>query len=175
MNPFRCLVLAAAVCLLAGCTATTYEYSSQPEVSTVKSTDFKLDFSPEKKYADYFSSFMLTLENLSGQPLEIDWNKTLYLFEGKNYGGFWFDGIDPEDIKSATVPPDVVQPGAVISKEIMPRAAVARSRDHKAGTEGDGISGGILPAGENSIFLVLRVNDAVVRKKLSVVITEGRK
>lgn len=162
------------VLLLPGCFAAQYEYTSNPAVSSLETKDFSVSVTPEKGDNPYFPRFRLEVENRSSRAITIDWNKTRYLVDGKNRGGFVWGGIDPAALKSNTVPEEKIAPGQVFSKQISPLAKVAMA-GRKEYTEGkDGLYGGMLPAGENGILLTLKVNGQLVRKKITMIITESR-
>ncbi len=165
------------VLVLAGCSAVTYDYTSSPESGRLETSLFEATFTPEKDDANYFAWFKLEISNLSGEPFEIDWNQTRYLLDGKNRGGFAFEGIVPATIKDGTIPNEVIAPGQKFLKQISPVAkiAMAERKDYSAGKEKPGIYSGILPAGENGIVLAIQTNGQLVRKKLVVVITEEKK
>jgi len=179
MKPIHSLltVLVIPVFLLAGCTAVTYDYKSKPAERQLKAESFKVRFTPEKDGGNIFTWFQLDIENTSDAPIEIDWNQTRYLLDGKNLGGFVWEGIDPAAIKSLSIPNDVVQPGTVFSKDISPQAkvAMAERRDHTAGKDRPGLYSGILPAGENGILLTVKTEGKLVRKRLTVLIIEEKK
>ena len=62
--------------------------------------------------------FRLTLNNQTDKMLEIDWNKTRYIYNDYMRGGFVLKGIKAKDIKNLTIPYDLIHPGDTFSKEI---------------------------------------------------------
>lgn len=174
------LLLAAAALFaltLAGCSAVTYEYTSSPEISRSAGDRFAVSFSPEKERGEFYTWFKLDVTNTSQAPIEIDWTRTRYVLDGKNRGGFVWAGIDPVQIKNNTIPNDVIQPGQVFSKQISPLAkvALAERKDYAAGKDKPGLYGGILPAGENAISLVIKADGELIQQRLVVVIAETQK
>ena len=162
--------------ILAGCSAATYTYSSHPLSGQLDTEMFRARFTPEKGEGVYYSWFRLDVENLSGTPVEIDWNQTSYVLDGKNRGPFVWEGIAPQQIKARAVPASIVAPGQTFSRQISPLAkvAIAHRSDYSAGKDKPGLYSGILPPGENGILLAVRVTGQLVRKKLVVVITEKK-
>ncbi len=157
-----------------GCTPVVYEYASSPASKTLETRIFRVSFTPKKEGISYFSSFMLEIENKSDAPIEIDWNKTRYLHDEKNRGGFVFEGIQPIQVKEKSIPNGVILPNARFSKQIFPQAKIAMSerKDYSAGKDKPGLYGGKLPPGENSILLAILSHGELIGKKISVVITE---
>jgi len=162
------LILAGFAC------ATVVEYESRPVSKTLETPIFSVSFTPKKEGISYFSSFMLEIENKSDAPIEIDWNKTRYLHDEKNRGGFVFEGIEPIQVKEKSIPNGVILPNARFSKQIFPQAKIAMSerKDYSAGKDKPGLYGGKLPPGENSILLAILSHGELIGKKISVVITE---
>ena len=171
------LLVMIPLLMLAGCTAATYEYTSTPVAGNVSTQAFEAAFTPEKTGRDYFNRFRVDIKNVSDSPLEIDWNKTAYLLNGKNRGRFVWDGIEPATVKEGKIPFDVVAPGQSFSRVIVPlsKLAIAQRKDHRAGKDKAGLYGGILPSGENGILLAVKNGGKTVVKKMTVVIAEEKK
>jgi hypothetical protein len=157
-----------------GCSAVVTEYASSPVSKTIDTPIFSASFTPQKGDARYFSSFMLEIENKSDTPIEIDWNKTRYIHDGKNRGGFVFEGIEPTQVREKSIPNGVILPHARFSKQISPQVKIAMSerKDYSAGKDKPGLYSGKLPPGENSILLAIQRNGELIGKKISVVIRE---
>jgi hypothetical protein len=155
--------------IVLGCVPTKI-WTSHPEIQTSGNAYYDIQFEPLKKDNNFFEFFLLTVSNRSDQDLEIDWNQTRYIYNGKLYGGFAFEGISPDDIKNSTIPCAVVPKGSRFSKEIAPIKLIAfvPLRDKRLSPDHSGISPGPLPAGENGIFLVIRQNGKEVREKIAV-------
>ncbi|MBW1852989.1 MAG: hypothetical protein JRJ15_16565 [Deltaproteobacteria bacterium] len=92
---------------------------SSPSVQKGGNESFGVRFEPLKGDKKFFVSFRLSVMNKTDKSLKIDWNKTRYIYKGKPYGGFVFYGINPADIKNS-IPPDLIAPGKLFSKEIFP-------------------------------------------------------
>ncbi|MCP3941962.1 MAG: hypothetical protein GY710_10830 [Desulfobacteraceae bacterium] len=157
-----------------GCSVVNYEYVSSPVSKTIDTHNFSVSFTPAKEGTSYFSSFMLDIENKSDSNIEIDWNKTRYIHDGKNRGGFVFEGIEPTRVRENSVPNDVISPKMRFSKQLFPLAKIALAgwNDYSAGKDKHGIYGGKLPPGENSILLTIESKGKLIRQKISVVIIE---
>jgi hypothetical protein len=154
-----------------GCASTPAKsWTSTPAIQNLENQYYEAQMEPLKRDHKFYVVFRLTVTNKTDKSLEIDWNKTRYSHNGRNGGGFVFKGIDPEKVKNFTIPPDVVSAGATFSKEIMPYKLLARApiRDQTVGAEESSISPGILPAGKNGIYLVVRQNGKEVRTKIEV-------
>jgi hypothetical protein len=157
-----------------GCSVAVYEYASSPVSKTIETQSFTASFAPARESAPYFSSFLLEIENKSDDSIEIDWNKTLYIHDEKNRGGFVFKGIEPSQVREKRIPNEVIFPRTRFSRQLFPIAkiAMAERKDYSAGKDKPGLYGGKLPAGENSIVLSVQVQEKLIRKKISVVIME---
>ncbi len=153
---------------LIGC-APIKTWTSSPEIQTAGNQYYKVELEPVKNDHAFFEMFRLTVENKTDNNLEIDWNKTRYIFSGRASGVFVFKGINPEDIKNLTIPADTVPPGAKLSKEIAPArlVAVAPIRDRSVGAVKSGFSPGVLPEGKNGIYLVIRTPEQEMRVNIT--------
>jgi len=154
--------------IVLGCVPTKI-WTSHPEIQSSGNKYYDVQFEPLKKDNNFFVIFLLTVSNKSDKDLEIDWNQTRYIFNGKLYGGFAFEGIRPEDVKNSTIPSAVIPKGSRFSKEIAPLKLMAfvPLRDNSVGPDKSGISPGPLPAGGNGIYLVIRQNGQLVREKIT--------
>jgi len=115
--------------------------------------------------------FRLTVTNRTDKNLEIDWNKTRYVYNGSSRGVFVFKGIKPEDIKNLTIPSDIIPARSTLSKEISPYKLIARAPVRESGSE-RGIYPGLLPKGENGIRLLVRQNGKEIAEKMTVNIVD---
>ena len=140
---------------------------SSPSVQKGGNESFGVRFEPLKGDKKFFVSFRLSVMNKTDKSLKIDWNKTRYIYKGKPYGGFVFYGINPADIKNS-IPPDLIAPGKLFSKEIFPTNLVAFTpiREEVLNTKGKGIYPGPIPAGKNGISLVIIKGDQEVVEKI---------
>ena len=177
MKKILCLGTIFVVSILIGCAATPKEWVSAPASRNVENNTFKAELEPEKNGKRTFVSFRLTLTNKTDQPMEINWNQTRYLFNGKPNGLFWFRGIDPRTIKG-NIPPDIIPGRSRFEKMIFPVKLVAFApiQDDTLRDGGPGIYPGPMPRGENGIHLVINQNGGRITEKLLFTIvaeTEG--
>ena len=159
--------------MAAGCATTKKIWTSQPEVQKAANPSYEARLEPITLGHHFFVMFKLEITNNTDKNLEIDWNQTRYLYNGRSHGVFVFKGIDPKSVKNA-IPPDIIPPGVTFSKEIAPLKLVAwapiKDKSVKAGQRG--ISPGVLPVGQNGIFLVLIQDGKKIVAKMTVKITE---
>jgi hypothetical protein len=143
-------------------------WTSSPEIQTTGNQSYEVKLEPVKNDHAFFEMFRLTVENKTDNNLEIDWNKTRYIFNGQSRGVFVFKGINPEDIKNLTIPADTVPPRAKFSKEIAPVKLVAFAplRDRTESAAKSGFSPGVIPEGKNGIYLVIRTSEQEMRSKI---------
>lgn len=154
-----------------GC-APTFISISTPEIQTAENSYYAAQFEPLAEGKNYFDGFRLKVINKTGKDLEIDWNNTRYLYNGRDLGVFVFKGIQPENIKSLTIPPDVIPAGQSFTKDITPLKRLAREPITGKGVKAGKITPGPIPNGENGIFLFIRQNGNTIKEKITVKITE---
>ena len=144
------------------------QWRSTPEVLTTSDKSVNIKVAPFKESHPYFVGFELTIQNKTRAPIEIDWNQTQYLHNGKDLGVFIYAGIDPKTIKDA-IPPDQIAPGATFSKQLFPLRTIAflpRSEVPESGRLG--FMPGLLPSGDNSMRLVMTQGDQTITHLLTV-------
>jgi hypothetical protein len=156
-----------------GCTGihqspSRWVWIAQPEFIEVNNQMLRARIEPQKGEFPFYAFFLLTITNKSSAALMIDWNASQYLFNGRANGVFVFEGIDPEAVKSATVPMEVVAPGSVATREILPLRLVAWSPIREKTANGRSITPGMIPAGENGIRLAVRYADRQMTIPLSI-------
>ncbi len=165
-----CMII--SVILMMGSIAASPGWVSSPAIQITDKAAFNVRLEPLTKDKNYFIAFRLTILNKTSKPLTIDWNKTRYLLNGKNNGGFVFKGIDTKLMKKAALPFEIIPAGQTLNKEIMPYKLLARGpfRDKTSDVGWHGITPGIIPAGQNGVSLVIRSGDQAVRFKINVTI-----
>ncbi len=166
------LYVMISVMLMMGSVAASPAWISNPSVQMTDKAAFKAQLEPLTKDKNYFVAFRLTILNKTANPLVIDWNKTRYIYNGKINGGFVFEGIDPQLMKKAALPVEIIPAGQTLNKEIMPYKLLARGpfRDKNSDVGWHGITPGIMPAGQNGVMLIMKYNDQAVRFKINVTI-----
>ncbi|MGA9178164.1 MAG: hypothetical protein WBZ05_13065 [Desulfobacterales bacterium] len=177
MNGFAKIVL-ILICIVtltiaAGCAPTLVSIST-PQIRTVENSYYTAQFEPLAEGKNYFDRFRLQVTNKTGKDLEIDWNKTRYIYNGRDIGVFVFKGIQPENIKNSTIPPDTISAGQSFSKDISPLKLLAREPLTGKGARAGEITFGPIPVGESGIFLFIRQNGNTIKEKIAVKITEQK-
>jgi hypothetical protein len=177
MNGFAKIVL-ILICIVtltiaAGCAPTLVSIST-PQIRTVENSYYTAQFEPLAEGKNYFDRFRLQVTNKTGKDLEIDWNKTRYIYNGRDIGVFVFKGIQPENIKDSTIPPDTISAGKSFSKDISPLKLLAREPLTGKGAKAGEITFGPIPVGESGIFLFIRQNGNTIKEKIAVKITEQK-
>jgi hypothetical protein len=170
------LLVVFALTMGTGCAPAKKIWISSPAIQNAGNDYYDAKLEPLTKAHDFFVSFLLSITNKTDKNLEIDWNKTRYILRGRSYGVFVFKGINPEDIKNATIAPDVISAGKTFSRVISPYKLLARApiRDRGKTASEAGIHPGILPNGENGILLVVRQNGKEIVEKMMVIIEEKK-
>jgi hypothetical protein len=145
---------------------------SSPVVQATGNQYYEAELEPLTNGHKFFVSFRLTVTNKTAENLEIDWNKTKYVHNGRTRGGFVFKGVKPEDIRNSTIPADTILGEDTFSKVISPYKLVARAplRESSVGGTESSIYPGILPEGENGMVLVVRLNGKEVVEKITLTI-----
>ncbi len=165
------LMFGFSLTMATGCAPTLISIST-PEIQTVENSYYTTQFEPLAEGKNYFDGFRLKVVNKTRKDLEIDWNKTRYLYNGRDIGVFVFKGIKPENIKNSTIPPDTIPSGQSLTKDISPLKLVAREPLTGKGAKAGKITSGPIPNGENGIFLFIRQNGNTIKEKMAVKITE---
>lgn len=167
------LIFGFTLTIATGCAPTLISIST-PEIQTVENSYYTTQFEPLAEDKNYFDSFRLKVVNKTRKDLEIDWNKTRYIYNGRDIGVFVFKGIKPENIKSLTIPPDTIPAGQSFTKDISPLKLLAREPLTGKGAKAGKITTGPIPNGENGIFLFIRQNGNTIKEKMAVKITEKK-
>jgi len=154
-----------------GCAPTLISIST-PEIQAVENSYYTAQFEPLADGKNYFDGFRLKVINKTPKDLEIDWNKTRYLYNGKDIGTFVFQGNKPASIENSTIPPDTIPAGQSFIKDISPLKLLAREPLTGKGVNAGKITSGPIPIGENGIFLFIRQNGNTIKEKITVKITE---
>jgi hypothetical protein len=143
---------------------------ANPAVQTLENASYRIAFEPKKMDGNFFRIFLLTVQNKGAGDIEIDWNRTRYLYEGKEAAGFVFQGITPADVSAGAIPSDVVPAGGTFFREIAPHRLIAFApiRDKSVVPGESGISAGPLPGGKNGISLTLRKDGKEIRERLEI-------
>jgi len=147
-------------------------WQSLPVQQTHSGQSFDVDFGPLKKDTEFFNWFRLTVRNKTDRDMEIDWNRTRYIHNGRDAGLFVFEGIVPAAVKTATIPGAVIPAGGTFTRDIVPFKLIAFTplRQQTIDTERNNIVAGLIPEGESGISLVIRQNGKSARARMTVMI-----
>lgn len=162
-----CSIFIWSALIMSGC-APVQVYSSSPSVGKKSNDSFRVELEPLLQQGQsFFSSFRFVFTNKTKKDLNIDWENTYYLFNGRRSGRFLWKGVDWEALKNirnqSLVP---VPAGDTVTAVIFPKKLVGRS---KIGTTtGLKYTSGLLPGGENGMLLVVRQNGKEIREKIVV-------
>jgi hypothetical protein len=167
------LILALLLVFLTACAPDpTIIWKSTPEIQMTSSDCCEAQLEPVTSgKRSFFDAFRLMVTNRTDKDLEIDWNRTRYVESGIRHGGFVWQGIDPKQVREASVPPDIIPPGKTFSRVIYPHKKIAYAPGYQKGWE---LQGGLLPEGENGIDLVVTQNGQVTRHRITVRIVEEK-
>ena len=162
------VVLSLAHALL-GC-AGVEVYSSNPEVQRVSNDYFTAELEPQLKPGQsFFTTFGFTLTNKTNKDLQIDWQNTSYVLDGRRKGRFLWEGVTWDGLEEIQSKPFIpVAPGDTFTSVIFPKNLVGRASAMSKG--GVQYIQGALPEGESGILLFVRQNGKVIREKMVVVI-----
>ena len=160
---FSCFL---AMFFLSGC-AQTRTWISSPAFQSADNATYLARFTPLKGSGRFISEFRLEVKNKTRQPLEIDWNRTRYLYNQGPSGRFAFEGITEKNINSP--PSDVVPPEGTLQKIISPVNLIAWRRGPGYANL-PAFSAGPVPEGQNGILLVVRQGGNEISEKMTVTI-----
>ena len=171
---FLVMLIGFVFSMCTGC-APVMVSASDPPLRTATNSYYDVKFKPLKQGLRSFVVFELTVTNKTDAELQIDWNQTRYLYNGRPNGLFVFRGIEPGATKSRMISPDIISSQDTFTRIIAPYRflAYAPFREQvKFGSDESAFSGGPIPAGESGILLVVKGKDQVIKENLTVKITE---
>lgn len=152
--------------LIIGSGETRYIYRASPRTQTSSNNYFITKISPMCTYL--CTAFSLTIENKTNKNIEIDWNKTLYILNGRTSGGFMFEGIVFRD-RNNPKPPDIVFANKSFTKTIYPNNLVSFTSGRGGGWEHDG-----MPSGENGVYLTVKIGNEEISEKITLYISKDK-
>jgi hypothetical protein len=167
------LTLLFSLIFVAGCApASTITWKSAPEIQKSSSDCCVAQLEPVTTgKGPFFDSFRLIVINKTDKDMQIDWNRTRYVESGIRHGGFVWQGIDPKQVRDASLPPDIIPPGNTFLRVIFPHKKIAYAPGYQRGWK---LQGGLIPEGENGIDLVVVQNGKVIRHRITVRIVEEK-
>ena len=157
--------------ILTGCAGIPGQgYSSNPRVQRVSSDYYEAELEPQlKEGQDFFSSFRFTFTNKTSKELNIDWENTHYILNGRKYGRFLWQGITWDGLKEVQVQSLIpVSAGDTLKTVIFPVRLLGRSSAGGGSTGGVQYTLGALPEGANGIYLTVKQNGKVLHKEIVV-------
>ncbi len=167
------LFLVLVFCATMSCSSTRLTWKSLPQVQKVSNEVFDAEIRPvgiQSGDQQTFKSFVLVLRNKTDRPLEIIWDKTLFIHNGKMSGGFMFEGIIHED-REKPKPADIVPPRGTFARRIWPNDLVFFFRPEAARfSEGEWIHRDLDP-GENGVYLTVRSDAKEINERITLVIS----
>lgn len=147
MKKLLCLCAFIIVALVAVGCAPSSLWKSDPTAKQIQNEYFDAELLPFSIMAGYLG-FDLTIHNKTANRLEVDWNKTFYLYDGKRNGGFTFEDTVLADRNKPKLP-DIVAGNATFSKKIYPSNLFELSVIAGAPLHGE------MKAGENGVYLTV--------------------
>jgi hypothetical protein len=116
---------------------------------------------------NYFDSFLYEFTNVSDTDLQIDWQNTLYLQNGKEFGRWGMDDLTIEELSEKKELPIVtVAPGNTLSGLIFPLRLIAMSTLAQKTGDKPVISRGIIPEGESGMLLTVRQDGREIQEEM---------
>jgi len=156
--PFLCSVVVAVSCVR------KYVCKSEPNLQQVSNEYFDATIAPVF-ILDGYKGFALTIHNKTSKDLEVDWNKSFYIYDGETQGGFLFPGMRAGD-RNKPKPPDIISYYSSLTKEIFPGNLSQFSQ----------IAGATvyepMKAGENGVHLTIKVEGKEITEKLTLNFTQ---
>lgn len=159
---FKKVFFGMVLFLMVGCVP-KYTWQAIPLIQQVDAQSYNARIEPISKYENIYDGFKLTVNNKTGQDIEIDWNRTLYLHNGQTKGGFMYEGIIYTDRNNPKAP-DIVFANSKFEKEIWPCNLVYYHRGLSA--DFSGWEHNALPAGQNGVYLTMKIKGHEVHEKL---------
>jgi hypothetical protein len=145
-------------------------WKSLPDIQKTSSDCCEVQLEPVSMgKGPFFDAFHLVVTNRTDEDMQIDWNRTRYVESGLRHGGFVWQGINPDQVRDASVPADIVSSGSTFSRILFPHNRLAYAPGYQRGWK---LQGGLIPEGENGIDLVVTQNGKVIRHRITVRIVE---
>ena len=117
----------ALLLIFSGC-ATVNVYNANPSFETADNEYFDLLLEPQPAAGyHYFNAFRFVLTNKTDRPLSFAWEETYYLFNGRKYGQFGWQGMTFEKLKEIRRNPYAeVKAGDTLTAVVFPLKMLAR-------------------------------------------------
>ena len=158
----KLIILNFGMILIWGCADTTgVRWESSPSIG-FRSNDLYYASIEPIIWSKGCVGFTLRIVNRSDKELELNWNNSFFIINGRPHGGFIFEGIDFKDIRNPRQP-EVIPVNKSISKDIFPNNLVSFS-DRKLG----GVSYLAMSEGKKGVYLTVKAGDLQLHEKISV-------
>jgi hypothetical protein len=164
---FWSVIVVCLIFVLAACAGVEI-YSSNPQVQNASNDYFTAELEPQLKPGqNFFATFRFVLTNKTNKELQIDWENSYYLLNGRRNGRFLWEGVTWDGLKEIKSNPLIpVAPHDTFTSVIFPKNLAGRGSAMSTG--GVQYTQGALPEGENGVLLVVRQNGRVFRQKMVV-------
>jgi hypothetical protein len=116
---------------------------------------------PDKRHGYGYEGFLLSVNNMTDNDIQIIWSKTLYIHDGETNGLFYFGGDDYDEVNTPK-PPDIVFKRTFSKRTVYPLRLI----EHNHGT-GEWRTN-IMPAGENGVYLTVVSEGREINTKITV-------
>lgn len=166
-------VLAIAVGFLFGCASVSPPPSaSAPEIQRLENKFFEAAITPMRAWtgSGCYDSLELTVTNKTNMNLEVIWDQTLFISDGRTNGTFWFEGLMYKE-KNTPQQPDIIPAEQRIVKVIFPNNLMYFTGHF--GIDGRFIPEtrhGCLPAGAVGVFVTVKAGEQQIGDRLTVTI-----
>ncbi len=138
------------------------------EVSTPKvSNDLDIELTPTDKDFMGYTAFLLKIKNNTDREMEIDWNKTSFMYSGATNGTFMFEGVVYKD-RNAYKSNDIIFANSTFSKKIYPNNFVEFMGRYGWTHRNTGM-------GEQGAYLYIIDGKEIIKEKKLLQITELKK
>jgi hypothetical protein len=151
----------------------TRNWVSMPEAQSVQRKAFDARLTPIKEDENFYGAFQLTITNKTDTALQIDWNKTRYLQNGKDNGIFIYAGLAAKQISEPRALEDIAA-GTTFEREIWPVKLVAFKPIQSRYVNEDSFSLGPMPEGTNGVLLVMQIQGQERRTKIEVTLARSQ-
>ena len=176
MNKMRSTFICVCSCFFVlgwiGC-APNMVSVSKPSIQTVDKPEYEIQFEPLKQGGKAFTVFRLTISNLSDTPLQIDWHKSPYLFNGRRRGMFVSKDSEPGNVHDPEKRFETIAPSKTYSKNIAPLELITYAYSKTTHyVEMSPFSAGPIPSGQSGIHLTFKLNNREYTERVTVTIKE---
>ncbi len=147
------------VVLLSACSNYCYNFGIDDNKAMADTSNFRASIEIVSGEGDVYpmNAYRLSIFNYTYEDIEVDWNKTYFICNGKIKGKFMFRGDDFTK-RNAPKAPSVILPQEKLVKVIYPNALALCSPDC--------LNNSMIPDGETGVDLTLNVDGYEVKTQL---------